>query len=175
MFCERADSDEHYFPGLKMSSMSASPQSYTSAATPQVVQMPDLQEDNVPPPAAPSDPDKQYPAPVPVPDVHEPQNEVPSRTPSPEMPEPPSPPQPPPQLPRCSNHIRNPPGEWWKVRHPPPPVPDDSDDELGFTVIDIDPDLKSGEFAGLSAGSEPHNYRGNEQSRCVALETGNVG
>ena len=68
--------------------MSALPQSYTSAATPQVVQMPDLQEDNVPPPAAPSEPDKQYPAPVPVPDIHEPQNEVPSHTPSPPQPPP---------------------------------------------------------------------------------------
>jgi hypothetical protein len=80
-------------------------------------------------------------------------------TPSPKMPEPPLSPQPPPQLPRCSNRIRNPPGEWWKVRHPPPPVPDDSDDELGFTVIDIDPDLESGEFVGLGAGSEPRNYK----------------
>jgi transposase InsO family protein len=148
---ERAEFDERYFPGLKMSSMSALPQSYTPATTPQVVQMPDLWGDDAPPPAAPPEPDNQALAPVPVPDVPEPQIEVP---------EPPSPPQPPPQqLPRRSGRNRNLPGEWWKVRHPPPPVPDDSDDELGFTVIDIDPDLESGEFAGLSAGSEPRNYK----------------
>ena len=39
---KRANFDECYFPGLKMSSMSASPPNYTSAAAPQIVQRPDL-------------------------------------------------------------------------------------------------------------------------------------
>ena len=156
---ERADFDERFFPGLKMNSLSATPQSYTPTAIPEIVQLPDLGGNNAPPPAVLPEPVIQAHAPVQVPDMPEPQINVPDRTPSPEVPEPPSPqPTPEPVL-RRSGRIRNPPGEWWKFRHPPPPVPDDSDDELGFKVVDIDPDLESEEFAGLTAGSEPRNYK----------------
>jgi hypothetical protein len=58
-----------------------------------------------------------------------------------------------------SNHPRNPPSKWWKIRHPPPQVDDSDDDELGFTVIDVDPDLDSEEFAGISAGTDPRTYK----------------
>jgi hypothetical protein len=36
---------------------------------------------------------------------------------------------------------------------------DSDDDELGFTVIDVDPDLDSEEFAGISAGTDPRTYK----------------
>jgi len=51
-----------------------------------------------------------------------------------------------------------------------------SDDELGFTVIDVDPDLESEEFAGISAGTDPRTYKtSHEQPRYVTLEEGHVG
>jgi len=101
---ERADFDERYFPGLKMNSLSATPQSYTSTATTEIVWLSDLEGDDAPPPSVPSEPVIQAPALVQVP---EPQIDVLDCTPSPEVPEPPSPPQPAPEpLPRCSGHIR---------------------------------------------------------------------
>jgi hypothetical protein len=159
---ERADFDEHYFPGLKKDLLVAVPNNnYPPSAPPQIVQMPELGGDDEPSNAlAP-------PAPVHIPDPPEVQNEEDNDIPdipdvydvAPVAPAPPQPvPEPVPNLPRRSNRPRNPPGEWWKIRHPPPQI-DDSDDELGFTVIDIDPDLESEEFAGISAGTDPRTYK----------------
>jgi hypothetical protein len=53
----------------------------------------------------------------------------------------------------------NPPREWSNIKHPPPQIDDSDNEELGFTVIDIDPDLESEEFARISAGTDPHNYK----------------
>jgi hypothetical protein len=107
----------------------------------------------------------QAPAPLPnepeIPGIPEPQ-EV-ERSPSPDIPvEPPVPqlPAPIPQLPRRSTRPHNPPGEWWRVRNPPPPVPDDeSDDELaGFIYSDYDHGFKDIEFINLAGGTEPRTY-----------------
>jgi hypothetical protein len=166
---ERADFDERYFPGLNKDLMAAVPKIYyPPAPLPEVVQMPEPWGDDPPPPAVHAEPIEQVPAPVQIPDVPEPHIDVPDRTPSPEIPEPPPSPQPAPEpLPRHSNRNRNPPGEWWKIRNPPPQVPEDSDDEFGFTVIDIE--RLGEEFAGISAGTDPRTYKQ------AALEKGYVG
>jgi hypothetical protein len=162
---ERDDFDEHHFPGLKQNFVANLPNKYYPLTPlPEVVQMPDLGgvNDNAPH-VAPAEPIIQAPAPAQIPDIPEPNLDIPNHSPSPEVIHPPLPPQqhpePLPDLPRCSSHVRNPPGEWWKLRNPPPQVPDDSDDELGFTVIDIDPDLESREFAGISAGTDPCTFK----------------
>src|SRR5882762_2597585 len=157
---ERADFDERYFPGLKKDSLAALPNNYyPPAAPPQIVQMPELAGDDAPP-TAHAEPIVPAPAPVPIPEVqNEEDNDIPD-IPDPNPDPPAAPPQPTPEpLPRHSNHNRNPSGEWWKIRNPPPQVPEDSDDELGFTVIDIEPDWESVEFAGISAGTDPHTYK----------------
>jgi len=120
--------------------------------------MPELEENDVPPPDASAEPIIPAPAPVPILEAPEAENDI--SDPPAVPPEPAS--KPLPNAPRHSNRQRNPPGEWWKIRNPPPQVPDDSDDELSlsaFTVIDIDPDLESDEFAGLSAGTDPRTYK----------------
>jgi hypothetical protein len=158
---ERADFDERYFPGLKKDSLAALPNNYYPPAPPQIVQMPELGGDDVPPNAH-AEPIVPAPAPVPIPEVQNEEDidipDIPDPNPDPLV----APPQPVPEqvpnLPRRSNRPRNPPGEWWKIRHPPPQI-DDSDDELGFTVIDVDPDLESEEFAGISAGTDPRTYK----------------
>jgi len=176
---ERADFDERYFPGLKKNNLDALPNVYYPPAPPlNSVELPDLGGDNMPLPVAPlAPPDAvQAPAPPPnepeIPEIPEPQ-EV-ERSPSPEIPVEPLLPQQPvqPQLPRHSTRLHNPPGEWWKVRNPPPPVPDESDDELAELV---DPDCANGfqeaEFVNLAGGTEPRNlFSGNERSRCRTLE-----
>jgi len=134
---ERADFDERYFPGLKKNSLTASPNSFYPSAPPQIVQMPDLGGDDTPPLNVPAEPIIPAPASVPIPEVPEAQNDIPNPPATPPQP------APEPDAPRRSNRQRNPPGEWWKIRNPPPQVPDDSDDELGlmsFTVIDIERD-----------------------------------
>jgi hypothetical protein len=160
---ERADFDERYFPGLKKDLLAAVPNNYyPPAAPPQIVQMPELEGDNAPPNAH-AEPIVPAPAPVHIPQPpavqNEEDNDIPD-IPDPDLPAAPAaPPQPEPVLPRRSNRPRNPPSEWWKIRHPPPQVDDSDDDELGFTVIDVDPDLDSEEFAGISAGTDPRTYK----------------
>ena len=63
---ERADFDECYFPGLKMNSLSATPQSYMPTTTTEIVQLPDLGGNDAPPPAVPPEPVIEAPAPVQV-------------------------------------------------------------------------------------------------------------
>jgi hypothetical protein len=158
---ERADFDERYFPGLKKDLLAAVPNNYyPPAAPPQIVQMPELEGDNAPPNAH-AEPIVPAPAPVHIPHPPAVQNEEDNDIPDIPDPDllPAAPPQPEPVLPRRSNRPRNPPSEWWKIRHPPPQVDDSDDDELGFTVIDVDPDLDSEEFAGISAGTDPRTYK----------------
>jgi len=65
---ERADFDERYFPGLKKDSLAALPNNYYPPAPPQIVQMPELGGDDVPPNAH-AEPIVPAPAPVPIPEV----------------------------------------------------------------------------------------------------------
>ena len=157
---ERADFDERYFPGLKKNNLDVLPNVYYPPAPPiNSVELPDLGGDDMPFPVAHLAPPDAVQAPAPplnepeIPEIPEPQ-EV-ERSPSPDIPQQPVPPQ----LPRRSTRPHNPPGEWWKVRNPPPPVPDESDDELaGFVDTDCANGFQEVEFVNLAGGTEPRTY-----------------
>jgi len=156
---ERAEFDEHHFPGL---SKSKSPLPLSPSAE-GVVEFPvldDEREDQTPsstfhestpslstPPSCPSSPDAKHAS------VHFPQPNNPTGSPSPH-PHADAPPAPPPAL-RCGTRPRNMSGEWWKVFKPLvlPSLPDsdlDSDAEAGFVEV---------QFAGTTSVADPRTYK----------------
>ena len=193
---ERAEFDERYFPGIKPTLLNSIPippnfnlvnggdmpdlgghhintnQSATSKVSSSVVQMP-MQLPSTPEPmnTPPSDtmqspppenvplPDSPAPMPLPLP-------------PQPPSPSPPPPPSPPPVV-RRSGRIRNPPGEWWKIRHPTPAIEsssDEADSDAPQRESDDDGDDENGEVAAVAGVfHEPNTYKQAMKSPDAAL------
>ncbi|KAI0923982.1 hypothetical protein AcV5_010529 [Taiwanofungus camphoratus] len=158
---ERADFDERYFPGLKHTSSIHPP---AAAVAPESVPVPDFGGDNDPAPvdAAP------VPNPLQVPVAPPPNAPTVAQSPSP-SPAPSAPTASPDPAPQTSNDDRpialrrtprnvRPPTNWWVIREPTPAVKEESsEDELD--VIDADADFVEVQFAGLSAGADPHTFK----------------
>jgi Reverse transcriptase (RNA-dependent DNA polymerase)/gag-polypeptide of LTR copia-type/GAG-pre-integrase domain/Integrase core domain len=115
---------------------------YSSPVTAQVFPPPVAPESPIstPPPASPPS-TPQPPPQSPLPTIHSPE----------------SPPTPPLALRRPRRNIQ-PPGEWWRIRHPPPI----SSDSEGSDIVDSeseDEDFEGPEVAGVACGIyEPNTY-----------------
>ena len=183
---ERAEFDERYFPGIKPTLMTAIPtppslniingsdmpdlgghhintnQSATSKVSKTVVKMPmpSFSFEPASPSFPPSESVQSSPTPsppsVPAQLPSAPTSPITHTTPSPS----PSPPTPPIAVRRTRRTVQ-PPGEWWKVRHPTPAIGSSSESES-----DSDPQQESstededGEFAGVAGDFyEPNTYK----------------